>query len=166
LCDATSHKMKKGEDEKEDCVTPRHTISPERKWRMVLRSPYLLRRFYRLNISITLWTGELEVLRCPFHDDHRPSAKVYRNGEEGDLLYCFGCNRQYDSYDYVKEVLQEDPKLWVQVNFIDKEVLEAVGEFDIADPVPKIKREYSYEGETAQEKIQSYYNVNVCKQSE
>jgi len=43
-----------------------------------------------LTVRAEMWTGYVRV-RCPFHDDHNPSASLrFANGEPV-LLYCFAC---------------------------------------------------------------------------
>ncbi|MBR6425353.1 MAG: DNA primase [Oscillospiraceae bacterium] len=39
--------------------------------------------------------------RCPFHDDHRPSMKLY-----DDHFYCFGCQRSGDVITLASELLR------------------------------------------------------------
>ena len=45
--------------------------------------------------------GERKV-RCPFHDDERPSLHVYRSAERG--WHCFSCRRGGSIYDLAAEV--------------------------------------------------------------
>lgn len=44
------------------------------------------------------------MVRCPFHDDHTPSMKLY-----DDHFYCFGCGRHGDVVDLAAELLAISP---------------------------------------------------------
>ena len=44
------------------------------------------------------------MVRCPFHDDHTPSMKLY-----DDHFYCFGCGRHGDVVDLTAELLSIPP---------------------------------------------------------
>ena len=44
-------------------------------------------------------------LRCPFHSDVHPSAKL-KCDEDGDKIWCFTCGRQFKSMDLIKEYPQ------------------------------------------------------------
>ena len=48
-------------------------------------------------------------ISCPFHGDNHPSARFYNDDEKGLVLYCFSCRKQYTSFDYVNDILQQDP---------------------------------------------------------
>ena len=39
------------------------------------------------------------MVRCPFHEDHTPSLKLYE-----DHFYCFGCGRHGDVVDLTAEL--------------------------------------------------------------
>ena len=43
--------------------------------------------------------------RCPFHDDHTPSLKLY-----DDHFYCFGCGASGDVIDLTGKLLRLSPK--------------------------------------------------------
>ena len=45
-----------------------------------------------------------EMVRCPFHDDHTPSMKLY-----DDHFYCFGCGRHGDVVDLTAELFCVPP---------------------------------------------------------
>lgn len=102
----------------------------DKKWGLILRDPRTLSRFFRLHISITLWTGTGNSIRCPFHDDQNPSAHVHSD-DDGDRLYCHTCGKQFSSYDYVIDVLQESPPRWVATHFQLDDILKAVEVFDM-----------------------------------
>jgi len=55
------------------------------------------------NCNISLSHNQLPTnIFCPFHDDiDEPSARVYANNSG---MYCYGCGRNYTSYDVVKIV--------------------------------------------------------------
>lgn len=141
-------------------------IDVESRWRLILQDKKLLRRFYRRFISITLWLGgnrhgfdDLvpESLRCPFHADTRPSARLYRSDTKGDVIYCFGCSRNYDSYDYVELLLQKSPREWVQTNFLKDDLMNAVSDFGGGEIIGAGKRKYDYKGDSPQEAVKNYY---------
>ena len=46
-----------------------------------------------------LEVNDAEMVRCPFHDDHMPSMKLY-----DDHFYCFGCGRHGDVVDLAAEL--------------------------------------------------------------
>lgn len=63
----------------------------------------------RVNISYTFYdlvkrfTGEelrSGSIRCPFHEDARPSAKVFKDGS-GEKIHCFSEGRQFTISDYL-----------------------------------------------------------------
>lgn len=45
-----------------------------------------------------------DMVRCPFHEDSSPSAKIYEDSD-GERLFCFVCRRQYRATDFIKEVM-------------------------------------------------------------
>lgn len=47
---------------------------------------------------------------CPFHDDSTPSAKLFNDKDGIQRLFCYSCNRQFTSYDYIVRVLGKDVK--------------------------------------------------------
>lgn len=60
-------------------------------------------------IPITNFIGESGVTFCPFHTDiKKPSAKIFID-DDYPKLWCYACRKQYTSYDYIKEILFEDP---------------------------------------------------------
>ena len=48
---------------------------------------------------------------CPFHDDHRPSMKLYEQSG-----YCFACHKHADAIEFVREVM--DLSFVEAVNFL------------------------------------------------
>ena len=66
-------------------------------------------------------------MRCPFHDDvNKPSSKAFKD-EEDDIerIWCWVCRKQYTSYDYVKQILNEDP-LYFLIKNLGKDNLEKI----------------------------------------
>ena len=64
----------------------------------------------RLSIEKMLKQLGIEVrangtLCCPFHDDKRPSAKLFQDNR----MWCFSCARMYDPVDFVRHFPQEFP---------------------------------------------------------
>lgn len=47
--------------------------------------------------------GRSGKVRCPFHDDAKPSLHVYETAAEG--WYCFGCGRGGSIYDFAALLL-------------------------------------------------------------
>ena len=79
------------------------------------------------------YSTNAKMVICPFHEDEHPSAKFYEDDDDGIVkLFCFGCKRQFSSYDYFK---QFDPGklqfLLSDIKDIDK-VKEAVFETDFS----------------------------------
>ena len=47
---------------------------------------------------------------CPFHDNRNtPAASLFKDSDGIERLYCYRCTRQYTSYDYIVQVLEENP---------------------------------------------------------
>lgn len=52
-------------------------------------------------INVSLRSGHhTQQIICPFHDDTKPSARVY---EDTGKLYCFKCQKLWDSLDLVQK---------------------------------------------------------------
>lgn len=61
--------------------------------------------------------AETHQMRCPFHDDHSPSARVYADQNK---LYCFTCQRTWDVIDAVQTHWQltfADALVWLEERF-------------------------------------------------
>jgi len=55
-------------------------------------------------IEQDLGLSNASMIPCPFHHDENPSAKFFENDSDGIIkLFCFGCQKQYTSYDYFKK---------------------------------------------------------------
>jgi antirestriction protein len=51
-----------------------------------------------------LAVGRDATIRCPFHEDHTPSLRVFRDPARG--WYCFGCRRGGSIYDFASQLWQ------------------------------------------------------------
>ena len=89
-----------------------------------------LRFFYYRTIKITDIMGRdsvqaNNVLCCPFHDDNSPSAKLFEDEGSGcQVIFCFTENRVFNSYDYVVNVLGQDPTQFLLKNYTTGELNE------------------------------------------
>lgn len=59
---------------------------------------------------------------CPFHDDHSPSAKIFKDEDGVQRLWCFTENRQYSTADYVRLILKQNLITFLMSHF-DKDLL-------------------------------------------
>lgn len=49
-------------------------------------------------------------LYCPFHHNvNTPAASLFKDSDGIERIYCYSCKRQFTSYDYIVEVLEQDP---------------------------------------------------------
>jgi len=83
--------------------------------KQVFKDEKKLRFFYYRTVRLTdlMENSHVQannVLCCPFHDDSTPSAKLYEDASSGcQVIFCFTENRVFNSYDYVVNILGEDP---------------------------------------------------------
>ena len=65
---------------------------------------------------------------CPFHDNKRtPSARMYSDSDGITRLFCYGaCDRQFTSYDYIEQVLGEDPLKYIEDRINPDELKEII----------------------------------------
>lgn len=88
----------------------------------------LLYRFISLHLPITsFFAGDgfdiSRNVKCPFHGDDTPSARIFDGDEDGlARLYCYACRRQYTSYDYLKQVLKVNPAMYIRQFYSDTEL--------------------------------------------
>lgn len=64
-----------------------------------------------------LYGHEYGKVICPFHDDTSPSAKLYKDDDKIERLYCYSCNKQYTSWHYLKLILGQDPMGFLRKKF-------------------------------------------------
>jgi hypothetical protein len=55
------------------------------------KTQQLLVKFHGIHVAID------RTFRCPYHDDNRKSAKLFK-----DAFHCWGCGRQYKPYHILK----------------------------------------------------------------
>lgn len=70
-----------------------------------------------LEIQLHHRSGGTQQIRCPFHDDKRPSARVYT---DTDKLYCFTCGKSWDVINIVmgiRNLKYSDALEWIESNF-------------------------------------------------
>ena len=81
---------------------------------------------------------------CPFHEDTRhKSAKVYEDEDGISRLYCYGqCQTQYTVYDYIKKILNKNPKTFLLDNYTTGQILEFIEIYKIQGTVDNKKIEY------------------------
>lgn len=58
---------------------------------------------YLIPITEVLGSTAHQIL-CPFHQDSRPSAKIYTEDEDGvERLFCYSCRKSFTSFHLLKE---------------------------------------------------------------
>ena len=77
---------------------------------------------------------------CPFHNDSKPSMKLYPKSESA---YCFTCHRSYDTIHFamLKDRTFEEAVAWINENFktVDPETEKPVEKKSLALPsIPMI----------------------------
>lgn len=75
-----------------------------------LKTRQFVNKFFPITEFIPSGSG---LICCPFHDDSRPSAKMFFD-EDYPKLYCYACNKQYASSDYVEQILQRNVVDWLK----------------------------------------------------
>ena len=82
------------------------------------------------------------MLKCPFHDDEKPSMKVYL---ETGTFHCFGCGRSGDTIEFIQQ----------KENCTKHEaILKAQGFIGaLPSPNPKLKPESTQEPQTPEERM-------------
>ena len=78
---------------------------------------------------------------CPMHDNYNtPAAKIFKD-PTGWAFYCFSCQKQYGSYNVLKEVYKYNMKvyfknLWNALPEDQKiKMKDSFGEYDLTDEV-------------------------------
>ena len=69
-----------------------------------LRAKQFVNKFFPITEFLASNRG---LVCCPFHNDSRPSAKMFFD-EDYPKLYCYACNKQYGSADYIEKILGSD----------------------------------------------------------
>lgn len=69
-----------------------------------------MNKFFPITEYISSGSG---LICCPFHDDSRPSAKMFYD-DDYPKLYCYACNKQYGTSDYVEQILQRNITDWLK----------------------------------------------------
>jgi hypothetical protein len=57
---------------------------------------------------------------CPFHNDSQPSAKIFKDKDGIERLWCFAENKQYTTADFVTKVKEESLISYTISNFDDR----------------------------------------------
>jgi len=85
----------------------------------ILSDPLKFYRFFNRLVPLHAFIGldGDRMVRCPFHADDTPSAKPYPNEDGTVHLYCFGCQKQYTAYDFVKKIEKKDPRTFLFSRF-------------------------------------------------
>ena len=61
--------------------------------------------------------GNITSIRCPFHGDARASAKLQLNDADGiQRIWCYVCGKQFTAFDYIRDVLNQDPLSYLKTN--------------------------------------------------
>lgn len=75
----------------------------------ILKNKIKTKQFVNKFYPITNFVSGGGLMCCPFHNDSSPSAKVYYD-KDYPRLYCYACNKQYGSSDYIELILQKSLK--------------------------------------------------------
>lgn len=92
----------------------------------LISNEYRMRKFISYLIPISSLVGG-ETTRnvcCPFHMDNTPSAKLFRDEDGTSRLFCFACQKQFTSYDYIKQVVHKNPVLYLRELFPEEKLDE------------------------------------------
>lgn len=127
---------------------------------MISRNKQFSRKFIVANLSLSQFIPDLSLgnIRCPFHDDSRPSAR-YFNDADGDRVFCHKCNRQFDVYDYIWKT-HGDPMKWILHEFPMETLLQQAELFDLVTGHQAKKMEQRFttkEGESVVDRIKRFY---------
>lgn len=101
-----------------------------------------------LPISIYLDCAS-RMIRCPFHQDDTPSAKLYEDEDGVERLFCFGCNRQWTSWDYLAKIKEVDPLKELLAKFRGEELSLAVAQVKRAKP--RVEKDFKVFSDTFKE---------------
>lgn len=110
----------------------------------VLRDPKKLRKFFEMLVPLHVFIdiSDHNIL-CPFHPDSAPSARVYRDEDEVERLWCYSCGRHFTAFDYVSKVRGEQPIRYLASNFTKEELdIRSTG---VEWNAPEAKRSFDYD---------------------
>ena len=93
--------------------------------RELLADKIKARQFFEKMVPMSYFMGDHvdRLVVCPFHPDNAPSAKMYDESDGTQRLYCFGCRKQFSSYDYCVQVAGRNPAEYL-LSVFGKEDLE------------------------------------------
>lgn len=103
-------------------------------------------------IPLSLFLGKRRgMVKCPFHMDSTPSAKMFLDDADGiEKLHCFSCRKQFTSYHYIGRVLGENPfeylALRVSKDRVEAMMASAVGEKEDSTKFEKYREILEREG--------------------
>lgn len=111
-----------------------------------------LRRFFSTIVPITTWLPDINHnIKCPFHDDSTASARIYHD-KDCVRLWCFGCGKQYTSYDYVGMILGIEPEVFLRQKYTEEvldNMVRGFGKFElevVSYPIEEKIRKHSMGG--------------------
>lgn len=89
---------------------------------------YLVESYYNLTDFVDYTT--YGSVFCCFHEDtNKPSAKLYKDDDGIERLYCFTERKQFTAYDYIKLILHKNPIQELIQEIPEKELLEAIQDY-------------------------------------
>lgn len=78
-----------------------------------------------IDLQKLLKVAEYQKFNCIFHEDHDPSAYVYRNEHGYTTYHCFGCNERLNGVQFVKKKLALDENAFLE--FLEENTQIRVG---------------------------------------
>lgn len=85
---------------------------------------------------------------CVFHDDtNKPSAKLYKDEDGIERMWCFVCRKQYTSYEYIKLILHENPITRFLKDYSENEALEFIKEYEVNASTLQLRKTKLHEEE-------------------
>lgn len=68
----------------------------------VLSAVPMLDLLHMLGIDREIYRDGTQQIKCPLHDDRRPSARLYVSDGEPTKIFCFTCNKNFDVIDLAR----------------------------------------------------------------
>lgn len=98
-------------------------------------------KFEDLILKFESYKPSRDTILCPFHDDHKPSAKIFHDSN-GDKIYCFSEGKMFTIVDYLTLKKQDLDKWDVSPNLPDSYIDNSFKELDYSKLDGFVKREF------------------------
>lgn len=90
----------------------------------------LIERYY--NITDFIDISEYGPCYCMFHDDrNKPSAKLFKDEDGIERMWCFVCRKQYTSWHYIKLILNENPIARFLKDYTENDFIEFLKDYEV-----------------------------------